>query len=120
MHDLENLIEWKNSYHGMKLYSPDPVGSEVQVSSIISYSSHRGHGQFRWTTWRKQKTLQRHDDPRFSIELIASKLGCEPEGIQMILCQWAANYETIEKNKNREFEWFLRNGEHTEENSTNF
>jgi hypothetical protein len=38
---------------------------------------------------------------RFSIKLIASKRGCEPEDVQMMLRQWAANSETIEKIKNR-------------------
>jgi hypothetical protein len=99
MHDLENLTEWKNSCHGTKLYSPGPVANEAQVSRIISCRSDGGQGQFRWTKRRKQKALQWHDDSRFSIELIASKLGCEPEDVQIMLRQWAANCETIEKNK---------------------
>jgi hypothetical protein len=39
MHDLENLIEWKNSCYRMNLSSPAPVANEAQVSYIISYSS---------------------------------------------------------------------------------
>jgi hypothetical protein len=99
MHDLENLIEWKNSCHGMKLYSPGSVTKEAQVSRIISYSSDRGQGQFRWAKRREQRALQWHNDPRFSIELITSKLGCEPEDVQMMLHQWVVNCETIKKNK---------------------
>jgi hypothetical protein len=99
MHDPENLTEWKNLCHGMKSYSPSPVTNETQVSRIISYSSDRDQGQFRWTKSRKQKALQWHDDPRFSIELITSKLGREPEDVQMMLRQWATNCETIEEKK---------------------
>jgi hypothetical protein len=84
---------------GMKLYSPGPIANITQVLRIISYSSDPGQGQFRWTKQRKQKALQWHDDPGFSSQLIASKHASEPEDVQMMFRQWAANCETIEKNK---------------------
>jgi DNA-binding Lrp family transcriptional regulator len=39
------------------------------------------------TTKRESDSLAY--DPRFSIELIASKLGCSPEDVQAMLRQWA-------------------------------
>jgi hypothetical protein len=93
----------------MKLYSPGPVTNEVQVSRIISHSSDRGQGQFRSAMRRKQKALQWHDHPRFSIELITSKLECKSEDVQIMLHQWAATVKPLRKIKNRQFEWFLGN-----------
>jgi hypothetical protein len=90
---MEKLLPWN------EVISTGPDANEAQMSRIISHSSDRGQGQFRWTKRRKQKALQWHDDPRFSIELTVSKLGCKAKDAQMMLCQWAANCETIEKNK---------------------
>jgi hypothetical protein len=81
------LVEWEQLHHGLKRYCPDPVANESQVSGIIGYSS-GCESQFKWTKQRKEKAIRWHDDPRFSIELTASKLRCSPENIQVMLRQW--------------------------------
>jgi hypothetical protein len=81
------LLECEQLHHGMKFYCPGPVANESQVSRIIVYSS-GCESQFKKTKQPKEKVIRWHDDPRFSSELITSKLECSPEDVQMMLRQW--------------------------------
>jgi hypothetical protein len=85
LHDLEVLTEWKRATHPMKLYTPRPGASDAQLSRIISFAFGETPGTFKWTKRRKQQAIQWHDNPEFSVELIASRLGCTPEDVETML-----------------------------------
>jgi hypothetical protein len=85
LHDVEVLTEWKRATHPMKLYTPRPGASDAQLSRIISFAFGETPGTFKWTKRREQQAIQWHDNPEFSVELIASRLGCTPEDVETML-----------------------------------
>jgi hypothetical protein len=102
--DLHLPHEWQNAGYETRLYSPGRIVSKTKMVRMIGSRSAHSQGGLRWTQRQIQKASQLHDDPNCTIELIASKLGCDPKELRAVRnrsVQNEANPKTESKGRER-------------------